>query len=86
MSISVSLKKAIEAQNILGIKLAVSKQWCPTLRNFSDKWHLVQCRKCNGLGINKVDGEWCAQCQGKGVEKLSPKAIRRAVKKMESEK
>ena len=78
MSFSKVYNNAVTVAMAMGHDKFVIPANNPIARGFNPKLIAVKCRKCDGLGLY-LDGD-CEQCKGSGVERLTPKAIRRATK------
>ena len=83
MSVSFKVQNSIDVAKAMGHDKFLLPKDNPIAKQFNPPWVWVQCRKCQGAGVDKIKGDACIQCNGNGAEKLSPKAIRRAAKKMQ---
>lgn len=79
MSASGKLRNALMLVGILKSRKLMTTDF-PINNNFSAKATVVHCRGCKGTGTKPDSADNCPQCGGRGVEKLSKKALERAAR------
>lgn len=81
MSLSFRAAKAVIANKLFGYPIQAKD--LSVSRNFTGKLIEIICRRCEGTATEPDSAKNCTCCGGKGIEKLSLKALKRWQKKLE---